>query len=406
MLGNKNIALILKFNSDEISWKKWESLQKVSSAFKINFLTLDRFSDFIVVTANQGLVFLSSDRGLSWDIKKFSRNIDIQSVKLISPKEGILAGNMSELRYTKNAGETWNKVLVSKNNFNGNDILYDKDQKKFYVIGDEACFLVSKSGSLSDFNFYQNHSFKGFMIKIAGNFILPFLIIWLLFFLIYKVIPYASISNKAASLGAAFTSLAWAVFVLGFKVYAASFSKGTLIIYGSLAAVPLFLLLFYVSVLIMLFGVEISYFIQNTHEIKHYALRGSNIHDHKFWYTLEILYKLYSNHKQGKGGVKESALSKICNNNHKFFNEVKDNLIKVGWIEQTSDNKYLSSTDSSNIFLKDILKTLQIQFYHIPKYNHKNLFMKKADIYFKRIRDYESKTFANLKLSDLLDDTI
>jgi uncharacterized BrkB/YihY/UPF0761 family membrane protein len=71
--------------------------------------------------------------------------------------------------------------------------------------------------------------------------------------------PFTYVQPKAAAVGALFTSLALVIFIIGFQYYVSFFSAGKFAIYGTLAAIPLALLLIYVSTIIILYGCEISY---------------------------------------------------------------------------------------------------------------------------------------------------
>ncbi|MBB6430674.1 YihY/virulence factor BrkB family protein [Algisphaera agarilytica] len=84
---------------------------------------------------------------------------------------------------------------------------------------------------------------------------------WLLLILIYKLLPAAKVQLRAALIGALVAAIMWELSKLGFRFYvqrAVGYSR----LYGSLGLVPLFLLWLYVTWIVILFGLEISYIVQ------------------------------------------------------------------------------------------------------------------------------------------------
>lgn len=83
----------------------------------------------------------------------------------------------------------------------------------------------------------------------------------LLFLLAYTVVPNTRVKIMPALAGAVFAALLWEAGKWGFSEYI-HFSTGLTRLYGSLALVPLFLLWVYVTWVIVLFGLNFSYYLQ------------------------------------------------------------------------------------------------------------------------------------------------
>lgn len=84
---------------------------------------------------------------------------------------------------------------------------------------------------------------------------------WLLLFLLYVLMPNTRVRLRSALVGALVAAGLWELGKWGFKLYmtkAVSFS----VLYGALGLVPLFLLWIYLTWLIVLFGLEITYTLQ------------------------------------------------------------------------------------------------------------------------------------------------
>ena len=400
LIGDKYEAFT---SEDGLRWEPWTSLLKIPHVTNIDFLDIDHFSNLIIIVGSSGHLFISQDRGEKWQVRNLSSRVNIYSVNLISENSGLIAGSGGEARYTTNQGKHWEKInnLSSVNFYK---ILYNKAEKKSYIVGEEGSLLISETNSLSNFYANQGRLFAthNLFTKFMLGLLLPFVLIWSFFFLIYKVIPYVSINTKAASIGAAFASLAWVIFLTGFKVYVSSFSKGTFIIYGSLGAIPLFLIWFYISIVILLLGVEISYFIQNPQEIPVYRTSRQSSFSNELYYALEILSKIYINFSKGKGATPEAHLLKEQTERNNVLPPLIKKLRKAGFIEEVGEQTYLPLVDSKSIVLKNILELMDSQAYKIPHYNPKNRFMKNVENHFKNIRGHEKKQLSNIKFHDLL----
>lgn len=91
--------------------------------------------------------------------------------------------------------------------------------------------------------------------------IIPYTLAWMVFTFLYLFIPNAKVSRKAGLIAGLIASIAfetWQWIYINFQLEAASYG----VIYGSFAAVPLFLIWLNNSWLIILFGTEVSYNIQ------------------------------------------------------------------------------------------------------------------------------------------------
>jgi membrane protein len=84
----------------------------------------------------------------------------------------------------------------------------------------------------------------------------------LLFLLVYTVVPNTRVKFGPALVGAALAALAWEAGKWGFTQYL-RFSTGYAKLYGSIALIPLFLLWVYVTWCIVLFGLNVAYYLQH-----------------------------------------------------------------------------------------------------------------------------------------------
>lgn len=94
--------------------------------------------------------------------------------------------------------------------------------------------------------------------------LLALLASWILLFLLYSLMPNTKVRKRPALIGSFTAALLWEAGKIGFQVYV-SRALPYSALYGSLGLIPLFLFWIYVSWLIMLFGLELTYTLQVMH---------------------------------------------------------------------------------------------------------------------------------------------
>jgi membrane protein len=94
-----------------------------------------------------------------------------------------------------------------------------------------------------------------------GHF-LPLVIQFMGFWFLYWALPNTRVQLIPAGIGAAFAAFSWEGAKIAFAAYTSQ-ATGYSLIYGSLAALPLFMLWVYLSWILILLGAELSFAIQN-----------------------------------------------------------------------------------------------------------------------------------------------
>ncbi|MFK8111928.1 MAG: YhjD/YihY/BrkB family envelope integrity protein [Rubripirellula sp.] len=85
---------------------------------------------------------------------------------------------------------------------------------------------------------------------------------WVLLFLLYALMPNTHVSVRAAAIGSLVGSLLWELAKIGFQIYVTTAVPYSAI-YGSIGLLPLFLFWVYVTWLIILFGLILTYTLQS-----------------------------------------------------------------------------------------------------------------------------------------------
>lgn len=137
----------------------------------------------------------------------------------------------------------------------------------------------------------------------------PFVIIWLLFSIIYVVMPNTKVNLKSGIIagilaGTAFSLVQW--FYIDLQVGVSRYNA----IYGSFAALPLFLVWLQLSWLIVLFGAEISFAHQNQDQYE-FEIETENISHHSTRVlSLLILNRIVKQFVNGKPALTAQGISK------------------------------------------------------------------------------------------------
>lgn len=83
---------------------------------------------------------------------------------------------------------------------------------------------------------------------------------WILLFLVYALMPNTRVSVRAAAIGSAVSAVLWELAKYGFQIYLSEAVPYSL--YGSLGLIPLFLFWIYLTWLLVLFGLILTYTLQ------------------------------------------------------------------------------------------------------------------------------------------------
>lgn len=199
------------------------------------------------------------------------------------------------------------------------------------------------------------------LLSILFN-MLPFIFVWLVFTLIYIIMPNTKVKFKSALIGGV---IAGTVFLLLNSVYingqTALTSYGA--IYGSFAALPLFLIWLQLSWLIVLFGAEVSFANQN---IDHYEAETESFnisHHMKSAVSLIIVRAVALNFKEGLPAYTAEQLAKKLDLPIRLLRDIIYELLDVGILSETitkyvKDNAYQPACDIQKLSISFVLEAL------------------------------------------------
>ena len=198
------------------------------------------------------------------------------------------------------------------------------------------------------------------------NFIIPFAFIWTMFFFIYMVIPNTRVPFKYAAVGSIFTSAVWVTFILLFIVYIRAFAKGTFAIYGTLVSIPLFLLLVYSSVLIVLYGAEVSFSLMHPDTHRQPAGTGVDEKRIRIYSGIEILMTIYGSFEKGSGPTQFNDLTARTRTGNDIVDYFTSLFLNQGLIIKLEDGAFMPAMSSRVVRISRVIEMTHSLNYTIP----------------------------------------
>ena len=217
-----------------------------------------------------------------------------------------------------------------------------------------------------------NAIFRSYLeeVPLIGN-IYPFvyvlislIITWFIFTLVYVVMPNVKVKVMPALTSAI---IAGTVFYFVEQLYfysQVSLSKYNAI-YGSLAAIPLFLLCAKLGWQIVLLGAELSFAYQNIDSYEHEGMEKEKISHHNLTLlSLYILKNIALNFQEGGEPKPLSKLSEELGLSVRSLNVIMEALQKCGIVvevrtEDYKDDAYVPATDVNRMTIATVLKKLE-----------------------------------------------
>jgi len=190
----------------------------------------------------------------------------------------------------------------------------------------------------------------------------PYVLVWILFTILYIIMPNTRVSLKAGFLGGVvagtlYQIAQWAY--ISFQISTAKFNA----IYGSLAALPLFLMYLQISWWIVLFGAELSFANQNvdTYEFEPDSLKVSP--RYKKLLTLQIIHLLIKRFENGDPSPIDSQISKQLHMPIRLVHVILSRLVKSGLVSEikTKSDKefaYQPARDINQLTIQSVLQAL------------------------------------------------
>ncbi len=197
----------------------------------------------------------------------------------------------------------------------------------------------------------------------------PYLFTWVTFTLLYAYIPNTRVRFRSALLGGVFAGTLWEIAKYGYTVYAAQ-STTYATIYGSLSALPVFLVWLYVTWLIVLIGAEVAFADQNSKTYRQEAHSPNVSQKFKEFLALNIVSLVCEKYHVGEGAVTGRQVSDFFKVPVRLSNELLFNLSRAAILLETGEEEryYCPAKPIDQIYIKDVIESLRSMGEEIPRF--------------------------------------
>jgi membrane protein len=225
-----------------------------------------------------------------------------------------------------------------------------------FAIGISGTVMVKIQTTAESFEVLK--PLAGFIVRMV-----PYLSMWILFTFVYIVMPNTRVKIQYALIAGIFAGTVALIFQSLYQnLQIGVFKFNTL--YGSIAAIPLFLLWLQITWLIVLMGAEISFAYQNieNYEFEETALKLSQ--NNKRILTLLISYHIIKNFEENGQPWTTDGLSHQLGIPLRLVNELVYELVEAGIVaEMAADNprerSYLPAVDINRITVEFIYSRME-----------------------------------------------
>ena len=189
--------------------------------------------------------------------------------------------------------------------------------------------------------------------------VVPFVVAFIGLYALYMLMPNAKVNSKAAMWGALVTAVAWIIAKWAFGLYMVKLIPYS-VVYGILGLIPLGVLWIYVTWLIVLFGLQLTFTTQHLKTIEEAELAAAKRRQEYFLATdlhvMNIVNFIFREFEKKSTPVPVEVVSSHLNLPADFTEKVLNHLTKEGIILKTAEPAvgFTPSTIAENITLADI----------------------------------------------------
>jgi membrane protein len=201
--------------------------------------------------------------------------------------------------------------------------------------------------------------------------IIPFVIAFFGLFALYVLMTNAKVSYLAALWGAFIAAIAWTIAKWAFGLYVIKLIPYN-VVYGMLGLIPLAVLWIYITWLIVLFGLQLTFTTQHLKTIEDAENAAARRHQEYFLATdlqvVEIVKFICNAFEKKNAPVKSEIISSQLNLPCDFTDKVLSHLVKAGLLLKTSEpaTGYAPTTVAENLNLAEIYDAVKIASFVAP----------------------------------------
>jgi membrane protein len=193
----------------------------------------------------------------------------------------------------------------------------------------------------------------------VGPLLLSYVVAAVVLFLLYFVLPNTKVQAKAAVWGAAVAALVWTAAKMGFGQYVTGFIPYSKI-YGVVGLVPLGVLWIFITWLIVLFGLQLTFTTQHLKSLDAAEIAAAKKTEDYFiandFTVINVVREIAAAFQANQAPVASEVLCSKLDIPAEFGEKILNHLVGRGLIVRTSEPRvgFLPARDPANIKLSDI----------------------------------------------------
>ncbi|MGD0551917.1 MAG: YhjD/YihY/BrkB family envelope integrity protein [Sedimentisphaerales bacterium] len=184
-------------------------------------------------------------------------------------------------------------------------------------------------------------------------------------FLLYLLLPNTKVKIRAAIWGAIIAAIVWTIVKWGFKLYVVKFIPYNQV-YGALGLIPLGVFWIYLSWLIVLFGLQLTYTTQHISTLDAAEIAAAQKQEEYFIANdltiMNMVGEIASAFKAGDGAVEAETISGKLNMPPEFTEKVLSHLVARGILARVSEPKegFLLAKSPDDMKLSEIAAAISL----------------------------------------------
>ncbi|MCK5225844.1 MAG: YihY/virulence factor BrkB family protein [Planctomycetes bacterium] len=189
--------------------------------------------------------------------------------------------------------------------------------------------------------------------------VLSYLVTTIAFFFLYFVLPNTKVNAKSAIWGAAIAALVWALAKWGFGIYVVKFIPYSQI-YGVMGLVPLGVLWIFISWIIVLFGLQLTFTTQHLKTLDAAEIASAKKTEDYFiandFTVINIVREIAGAFRKNQTPVSQGVICSKLNLPAEFGEKILNHLVNREILVKVSEPKigFMPAKESANIKLSDI----------------------------------------------------
>lgn len=202
------------------------------------------------------------------------------------------------------------------------------------------------------------------ILSHIGPVILSYIVATVALFLLYFVLPNTKVQAKAAIWGAIIAALVWSIAKWGFGQYVTEFIPYSRL-YGILGLVPLSILWIFITWLIVLFGLQLTFTTQHLKTLDAAEIAAAKKTEQYFiannLTVINIVREIAAGFEANQAPVSQEVICSKLNVPAEFGVKLLNHLVNSGLIVRTSDPRagFMPAKNPANIKLSDITEAVK-----------------------------------------------